>query len=282
MNTERRGLTAGLIYIILLAASTILVDKLGLHINVYILLLASTLTAWFTFNIINIKKIKRNHRVIVTQPFYWLLCSLFTLFAWGGSYLATIMASPRFSLSISFLMLGGIAGAVKKQWLKSGMCGVAIMLCIYVMPEANTLNSIIAIMTGISLFGYSKTSYLLVEKTQLSVTGLLSVRLYLLLFFSVLGIALYPNNVNFTFQPPIISETIILLILLGLSNRVLPMYFSQHCIQLLGAEKSSFVFSLLPVVVFLLQAIFEQKFSLLVFIVVLIASCALNSDKVKY
>ena len=64
-------------------------------------------------------------------------------------------------------------------------------------------------------------------------------------------------------------------------SRMFPILFSQYCIQNIGAKKSSYIFSAIPPVTFLLQAIFERNFSLIIFMITFFVTLSLNIEILK-
>lgn len=258
---KRIGYSQSVIFICVIALSTILVNHLGQSLSIGLLLCGVSMTAIIFFNTIRIKYIKRNHKAIIKSPFIWLMMSSLVLTTWFFSYYSAIHASATFLITLFFLWQAISATAAKKQWLTFFIL-LIISIAIYFLTKAIPLLSFIyAILAGISSYLYLRTSTSYAQSHQLTSVDILAIRFYLLFIFSLFMLVYSTESLHSANQTYTFSIIFFTLVILGFLNFIIPNYFSQSSVQNIGAEKFSFITSLTPVLTYVLEGILLQKWS---------------------
>ncbi|WP_150468201.1 hypothetical protein [Francisella sp. SYW-9] len=267
-------------YILNIALSTVYVEILGSLANIWAMLLFSTLCAYIIFNMCNLGNIISSHKMIFKDIKLWLLCSSSISFAWLFSYVGTVYSGASFSLAVTFLSLAACSAICSKYLIKSIICIIAILISYIFNVDVSLIGLIACILNGFFLYLYAKSSKTFSQKNDLNVIGMLSIRFYPLILISFIGFGFSISYGQYEYITVSYIYLVVQLILLGVINRVLPMLFSQNAINILGENEIGILFSFIPVTTFFFESLIDQNFSILLFVVSMIAGFALNLDKV--
>ena len=144
-----KGYIQAILYVLVMAISTVWVNHLGEHISVALLLFGVSLIAMLFFNIARLPYIVRNHKTIMQTPMLWLLMTISMLLVWWLSYYTAIHASASFSIAILFLWQALCAAIVKKHWIAAFLSLLVWIAIYYLAPKATPLTFFTATLSGI-------------------------------------------------------------------------------------------------------------------------------------
>lgn len=267
------GYLKSILYVLIIAASTVWVDRLGSQFSPQFLLLGTSIFATVFFNIARIKQFKQNHLTIMKAPWLWLLLSTSLAATWWFTYYGAIHASARMLLSVMFISIAMFGCILEKKILRTIACIITLAAIYKVVPEANPINMIICVLAGATGYIYFKTSKVYTDKFSITPMDVLAIRFYLLILSSAIAVIFFDmSSVNHIAS---LTSILFTLIVLGLFNLVLPNYFSQSGLTSLGVFKFSLITSFLPFVTFFVQYAFFGEWSVAMMLVCLLASIVL-------
>lgn len=267
------SLICALMYILLLAASTVFVEKLSVSINVNLLNFAVTVVAFFSVNLVNLPRCRYAYSSIKNDTVLWMVMSVFLAGSWIFSYFSTVSSSADFSMAVIFLTMGAGASLHKKQWVKLVMCFLSIVLCYLFADKACWLALLYAFFSGGTLYAYAYYSKHFAKKNALTPLDILSVRFFPLLIIACVLMLLFTPPEEFMH---VSGRAWFYVLLLGFSNRVLPMFFFQFAIHGLPTEQLAFLTSFIPLVTYILLGVVDHQFPAGLFFAVLISTVSLN------
>ncbi len=263
-----------ILYIILIAASTVYVERLSSSIDVNILNFSVTVIAWIFFNVLNIRRCRYAYKSIKNDPIIWLIISLFIAGSWIASYISTVLSAADFASAGIFLTVAICGSLHKKLYVKATMCILSLAACYYYSCKAWYQPLLYAVISGSSLYGYIFFSKQFSERNKLTAYDVLSIRFFPLLLISfTLMIWLSPSKSFHVFYD---KNLVIHILLLSFFNRVLPMMCFQPAAHNLSAKQFSFLLSFAPLATYIFQGLVDHNFPVSLFIAVLLATFSLN------
>lgn len=268
-------------YVLSFVLSTLWVQSLGLHYSVFLMLLNSSLLAVLIFNGINFKSIITSHKVILADFKNWFALSLFLMLTWVFTYLGATINS-LILLTVTFLA-NALAASVHHRNTFKFIINLMIIITIYWINKdsSNYLAALYGVVTGLMSYLYFWKSADFAKRNELNAVGVLSIRFYFLLLFSLIMCAFSIENlVTLTFKD------LLILICLAFFNQILPNFFSQSAVQSIGPATFSFFATLIPFFAFIANGIMYDNWSIAMCILTFLASLSLNydifSDKYKH
>ncbi len=140
-----------------------------------------------------------------------------------------------------------------------------------------------SIITGIFGYIYTKFSYKIYKKYDLSASQVLSIRFWLLLILTLSSMFFLDQHIEISFG------AIFKLVILGFTVLIIPLYFSQISITNIGPNLTSIIIGVTPVLCFFLEKIFLPTlvlgihyFNYIIIIMIFITVNLLNWISHKY
>lgn len=271
------GYLYGMLYIISIATSLVWIDSLGETYQLGYLLFGTTLTATLIFNACCFDSLSSTYRSIHRSPMLWLSLSIAILMTWGLSYYATIHSSATILVSLFFIAQAMMASLLNRRYHFVFACLLLIGFICYAAEQGSWLTYFSGILAGIFSYAYFKVSFIYSKKLGLKPTQVLAVRYYLLLAFaSGLVIEDIMTHQSIIQQHHGLSFSLLILFLLGLSNMVIPNFFSQSCVQKIGPSQFASITTLIPVITYLCQGIIQNEWNVLMLCATISAFILLN------
>ena len=258
------GYLYALFYIITIAVSLVWVDSLGDIYPIGYLLFATTLTATVFFNGCCLKSIRSTYAAINQEPILWLYLSITVLITWGFSYYTTVHASATIAVCLFFTSQALLSNIHQKKYTFSFLCLALIGLVCYAAKQGTWLSYLAGILSGFCSYLYFKASCIYSKKLNKKPIQVLAVRYYLLLVIS-LGLVIEDiiTHQSIVVHHHSFSFSLITLILLGLSNMVIPNFFSQCSVQKIGPAAFAYISTLIPVITYLCQGVIQKEWDML-------------------
>ncbi len=262
-------------YSLSVAVSGVIINKIGGSWPIMVTLFYTSIITSLFFILLDINNFKKNISSIYDSPLLFFIVSISIAINWFSAFYVIINTSPHYLLSLHFLTYGIISTLKNKQVARSIIIILAIFLCTYAEEQSSSLNLFLSILSGTSSYIYLVSSCRLSRVSLLNVKGLLSIRYYFLILLSLFAINMN-NDINQLFIS--LSELKILFIISFL-NMVIPLYFMQSALEMIGADRTSKYLTLTPVVTFILDAIFNSEWNPLMFSCCLGVYFILNINK---
>ncbi|MGF1740291.1 hypothetical protein L4C34_04255 [Vibrio profundum] len=269
-----KGILYCLLYGLSLGVSGSLIHEQGHDTAIELSLLYTALFTTLFFNVVDYRNCVKNHKVIYSHFWPWAVMSLTIVTGWLATYYAFLFSSPHFLLSMLFLTMALLGCIQGQEWRKCIFVSGAIVACTVFEPSVSWLTASIAISSGVSGYIYMLYSKKLANSAGLNTQGLLSIRFYLLIIVCLLV---------FKFHQPSSSVLLSLkdvgfLALVSLLNMIIPLYFSQSAIQLLGAKITSKYLTFTPLIAFGVDSVLNREFNIGMFASCLLVAVVLNSN----
>ncbi|MBK2124222.1 hypothetical protein [Fangia hongkongensis] len=278
-----KGYIQAFLYIFVISFSTVWVSHLGDNISIPLLLFGVSIVAMLFFNLIRLRYIIKNHQTIVKSPFLWLSMTISMLLVWWCSYYTAVHASASFSLAILFLWQAIVAAIVKKRRFVVSLSLVIWFLIYWLAPDATPLTLVTATLSGIMAYLYYYGSLAYAKRHDMTALDILTIRFYPICLFSLIYIVIDVHRKVALYTNSTIQQVVMVLLLLGLINMVLPNFCSQNSVQNIGAEQFSFITTFIPPFTFLIQGVFLGTWSISLLVACILTSIILNIDVcVKY
>lgn len=267
------------LYIVLISISFVFIDQVGSRIPPFFLLFMMSLLAILWFNLINIKTIKNTYTVCFNNMTLFVSMTFFVGINWLCSIYAPSGSDPFVYLLVNCTTLA-ILGFLKRFFLdKSKLALLSILLLLLCMiylyahykiivHRSLKLGMTLGAIGGVTAYFYAITSNRLQQKGNLSSTQILAVRFWPL-FFILSGIVVHKHLFYLN------SKDFVTIIFMAFATLIAPVYFCQQSIRKIGVSKTSMIFSIIPLCVFILYAISRHTFNLANFIICLAATVAL-------
>ena len=270
------GYSQAILYVLIIATSTIWVGSLGDHISIGLLLLGASLVAILFFNMIRYKHFIHNHKTITQTPILWLLMTISLLLIWWLTYYSAIHSSASFVIATVFLLQATCAAAIKKHIISVVLSLLVWISIYYLAPNSTPITFVTASLTGILMYIYYRLSLAYAIKYKMKALDILAIRFYPLLLFSLIYILFEAQQHLPLYTGSNLQEIIIVLIILGFLNMVIPNFFSHSSILNIGAEKFSFITTSTPLLTFLLEGVFLTTWSWTLLLACSLSSLVLN------
>ena len=266
------------LYMSSIVISTVWLHDLGKNLGLVTLLIYPTLITTIVFNLFTLRNCIKNHKTILKTPIKWLKMSTSLIFIWLFTYISAIYGSPDFFIPIFFLTSALCTSIYKNYILKSITCIFAILIVFIFSPHSQIIILLTSLIAGASAYLYYSWSYLYGKEHNMSTLDLLSIRFYLLLIVLIIYSSSFDNIYNLRLEN---YNQLLILIILAISNMILPIFLSQKSLDILGVEKFTFILSFLPVLTFIVQYFFTGLWDWFVLLSCIISSLVLNYDVFK-
>lgn len=234
-------------YLITQASVGVVIGYIGLKVSPIIVLLSVSIISTLFFSIFQFKNLKSIVFKMLSNKKLVFYLFLFTAITWVLVYWGTIIGSPGLELMLMILCAGMSASVIQKKIKKTILALLTFILIIIFIPEANILSVIIGILSGVGAYLLQLTSYQLFIKSNINETQILAIRFVPFIF--VLVVLSVKYNVYHLNNDMILPIVLIALLI------IIPTFLTQKCINLLGAEKFSYMSGLLPISTFIIQDI---------------------------
>ncbi|GAB4226262.1 MAG: hypothetical protein Kow0076_8350 [Francisella sp.] len=266
------------IYILTISLSTVFLDQIGNNYNFWFTLLITQLAALIVFNLINYKVVIESHLKALKFKKEWLLTNISILFVTALSYYTVINSSADFVIAVFFLANAILAAFFAKDYFKTIVCTLTLLICFLADGEVSFFVFICSVLAGFFSYFYSIISNEFIKKAELKVSAFLSLRFYIIIFIALVGLVHYSglNSLHYFH-----ISSLCVLSILGLANIVIPVYFSQKSLFLLGVKKFSYTVTFLPIITYFIESIVKNDFPVYFFLACLLTTVALNYDVVK-
>jgi len=275
MQFLKKGNLFSAMYVIIMAFSVVWIDFLKENFNQFLMLALVSFSAIVFYNAIAIRSLKKAYSSILRHPSHWFFMSFFFAMTWWLIYFTTIHTSPR-AVMVSFYLVVAICGCFfDKKYLYAIFCIIAFIIGFLILPELTIKTIFPSVMCGLCGYVYMKLSGTYAKKNSLSATQLLATRFYILFFISVIYIFFFKRtgfHVSLDSNLFLTTGSLILLIIFNLA----PNYCAQRGVVLIGVDKFSQAITATPVLTFILQGFYENKWNIGALILCAMVSLLLN------
>lgn len=271
------GYAYGAGYVVTIALTSIWLSDLGNTWPVFELLFLVMAIAGAFFLLYDLKNLRKNHAVIVERFPVWLAMSVCVLGMWTCTYFSTMNGPAAFFLAVYFLAAGAWVETTQRKFLNAAVCVLAALFCYHAIEAATPITFASSAAAGFFGVGYSHYSKKLADECSLSVSGVLSIRFYLLILFSGALYLYLPE----TQVPQTHRDGWLIVFLLAGSHVIVPNSLSQAALHKLGVERLFVMMTLLPPVVAVMEGLIFGTWNLEMLGATALASLALNLSPLR-
>lgn len=250
-----------ILYVILTSSALLLVNHSFSLLPPLFTLLGATCITLIYFHLVNLAKIPTIYKKCWQHKSDWLLLSLTITFVWIGTFYGTMYIGIFGFLYIYFLT-SGILGFVFKQITEKNffsvklisIIGLVALLLIFILLQENSSSTnhiyrigvAYSLLAGLAGFSYSKSSYILFQKTHLTSSHILAIRFYGIVLFSLFFLPAHPLSY-------LTTQDLLLIVGISLFNFILPLYFGQLAILKMGPENATIIFATCPIAAYFIE-----------------------------
>ncbi len=255
-----------ILYVIITAASVLLIHFANANIAPLWLLLFSTTLATIYFHSVNIHALKNMYRLAWIDKSRWLLVMILVALIWLTTFYGSSISPSIFMvLYFSVAAFLGLVTTIRQQQEKKYsllIVGLGMLLTVSFIivimlnqtfklaPKTTLLLLMYGVIGGVTSFLYMRQSYLFSKKTTLKPTQILAVRFWLLIGICIL---LAPMH---EVRPSLLNIwNIIIIVMVSIISLILPLYFNQKGIIEAGPEINAIIGGYTPALTYLLAVI---------------------------
>lgn len=265
------GYLLGIIYGLVTSSAIVFISYVDNKIPIEVSLFYMALSGSIVFNLIEYKNFVFVHKKLVSNKLDWSLFSLAFLANCFFSYYSAVHTSPEIYVAIFFLTAAFCSCFFEKKYVRALASCLAVTI-IYLLTKPNILAFMSSLSAGFSVFIYYVTSYKFEKKTKMNSSAIVAIRCYALLFFSICYLIIQKEYSKIFLDLHQI-KTMLFLVLI---NIIIPSFLSQKCLSILGVGIFTRMNSLIPVLVFIINAVCFQQWIGSLFIICIMTTVILN------
>lgn len=254
------------LYIIITALGFVYLDHIYENSSKLIVLFIMLCGAIFWFNVINIKRLPHIYKTLFQNKLLYIVMSIFLAIDWFCSIYGVAFADPFVYLSVLFisLALSGYINQLKDRVQISSkqlislillVLSITVIIVFYHGRVQMLYGILLAILCGITFYGYSLTSIKLLEKGNMSSSEILATRFWIVM---LIVCVLMPKAE----MTHLSINNILSYLLVGIFTMIIPIYNYQQSLKKIGAIKTSIILCFTPVVTYLMFAIYNNVFNI--------------------
>jgi hypothetical protein len=251
-------------YVFLTAISVVLIHDTSALFPPILCLFLSTFVAIVFFHVINHGQLKPLYAKAFQAKWQWLKVMLMVVGMWFSCFLGPTYLHPSIFVLIyfSFLCVLGSLFSLKIQYnLYVLISAIGVSLCtIFLVQRFMLQHSMVSwqeimgmalgLMGGAFSFLYNKQSHHMMKKHDLTVTQLLTVRFWLV---ELVCLPLLKPDQFLLFN----THIGFYIVIISLFSLILPAYLATKSVAMIGPEKSSIAFGLLPSLTYIIQNLLD-------------------------
>jgi len=235
------GYLSAIAYVIFTVMGTLFVEqRFYLLGNASSSVFLAMIIASIFFTLIGYKSAKRSYVNIIAEKKSYFMMSASVGIAWiliviGVKYANSLVFNMFIFLSAAIIsyILSYFASS-KKIYLFISACAVALLLTTIVLDFSLIVGIMIGLVAGVFSFLYRKISSEYSKRTNSNALSILMTR-----FWSIIIIPAFV--VNYQDVLNIIVHHYLMIVVFSMSTLVIPNFFSQYSINILGAEQTSMI-----------------------------------------
>ncbi|MBX9867384.1 MAG: hypothetical protein K2Y14_10750 [Burkholderiales bacterium] len=233
------------LYILSQSSIGVIIGYIGLKASPIAVLLSISIISTLFFSALQISNLKNIYGNLLSNKLLAFKLFISTALCWAFVYWGTIYGSPGLELILMILFAGICASVVQRKYMKTLLSLSIFVAVCTLLPEAKLTPVILGVFSGVFAYLFQVSSYRLFIECNINETQILAVRfLPFILILSILG---YHYN-SLTFNHNMLLPVLLVSILI-----IVPTFLTQKCINILGAEKFSYISGLIPLSTFIIQ-----------------------------
>jgi len=264
------------LFAVFIAASAIFIEDATGRYPLWFSIFFNSLMTLLFFFALSISKVKDTYKaclnnMTISMPLMlfsmliYILCFFSTDMIGGSPYNTYYFATSGF---LGYLLMREAASKVNKG-IAAALAVLIITCTVYrffyaELARKELLGIFYAILASLSGFLYAIFSKKLAYKENLSPVQILSIRFFFLL---ILSFFLLPSNI----KELISFQSMLYMLMLTVTGMILPVYFLQKGIHIIGPEKNAVVVAFVPFLTLSFSVVFHQFFDIResVFVIIL-------------
>ena len=273
--TSTIGYLFGLLFCVATALSSTMIHATTTHLDPFFSLSCTTIIGIIYFNVVNIKNIKNIYRVSYGEKYLWLMISICVAGNWLMAFYALSLVNPFdyiFTYFSSSAIIGLVVNIQKYKKINDFLsAGVLLLLLIFyvIYTNENVLGLVIAAISAAFGYSYRRYSVKFSRRTLLTATSVLAIRFYLLLIISLI----------FSRHPMISTALFFNFISLTTLTFLMPLYFMQKSVLLIGAEYFSILTACCPFMTALLLFLINHHYQQMDFLLAALLCGVITANK---
>lgn len=262
-----------LLYILSQASIGVIIGYIGLNASPIVVLLSISVISTLFFSILQLNKLSSIYCNLLKNKFAALSLFASTACCWAFVYWGTIYGSPGLELILMILFAGICASLMQKKFLKTLLSLIVFVAVCILLPEAKFKPVILGIFSGVFAYLFQLSSYKLFTQCNINDKQILAIRF--MPFIIILSTIGYYYN-SFTLSNSMLFPVLAVSILI-----IVPTFLTQKCINLLGAEKFSYVSGLIPISTFIIQDLAHvSSTNLKTYLLMIVLTIVLTTKKI--
>lgn len=262
-----------LLYILSQASIGVIIGYIGLNASPIVVLLSISVISTLFFSILQLSNLSSIYRKLLNNKFVAISVFTSTACCWALVYWGTIYGSPGLELILMILFAGICASLVQRKFMKTLLSLIVFIAVCILLPEAKFKPVILGVLSGVFAYVFQLSSYKLFIQCNIDDKQILAIRFMpFIIILSIIGG--YYNSftlINNMFIPVLAVSILI----------IVPTFLTQKCINLLGAEKFSYVSGLIPISTFIIQDLAHvSSTSLKTYLLMIVLTMVLTTKKI--
>lgn len=269
-----RGQALTLVYVALTAASQVFLNHVGSAIPVAVGLFYMAGAACVVFNLLELRRIGRNHAALRRCWPAWFAMSAAFVLNWIFSYYSVTHAPADFFIAVFFLS-SALCSCIRDRALLKGIATALTLAAVGYLAQAQALQLFTSMLAGTCMYFYYLSSVRFSQQSGLGPVAVVSLRCYLLFTCCALYLGFHHAFSSLALSPENVRNLLVLIV----ANMVLPSLLSQTCLHWVGVTVFTFMNSLIPLLAFLMQAALSGEWQGRMLLAITLATCMLNHER---